>query len=77
MCGRGSVSVRQPKGNKAVKKKPKLQWRSLGVGDARGMECLLKRATGNECTSPEERPCGPQLARPSEQGCPSLLELTS
>jgi hypothetical protein len=32
----------------AVRVKPKVQWRSQEVGEARNMECLLRKAAGSE-----------------------------
>jgi hypothetical protein len=38
--------------------KSKLQQRSQNIGDASSMECLLRKAIGNEWSQPKKEVCG-------------------
>jgi hypothetical protein len=53
--------------HEAVRVKPKPQWRSQGVGDARIIEPLLRKAT-DKWSQPRREVIG--------WGCPSLFEHT-
>jgi hypothetical protein len=75
MCSRFRITTAAPERVllKAVRMKPKLQWRLQNFEDARNMEYCQGKPQAMSGSSSRLRPSGLQMAR---IGLPSLLEFT-